>query len=324
MARKPRIHFPGALYHVIARGNRRQKIFRDHRDYELYLQFLKEYKERYRFSLYSYALLPNHIHLLIEVGETPLSRVMHTLQFRYTRNFNIKYRKFGHLFQGRYKAILCERDAYLVELSAYIHLNALRAQLVEDPIGYPWSSYGIYLSDQRDELVDKELILAQFSTNKRRAAKGYEHFVKERAGEGHVKEFYELKDQRLLGEDDFVEDIRKSLNEQLPFIYDIAIGEIVAEVCSVLKIPTESLYSSNRNRLGALGRAVVGCMGRKLGGHYVKAVAEHFNRDPVAITQGIKKVEEKLRDESNFQQAIEKIEKVLTKERKKKYLFTYA
>ena len=130
MARKPCINFPGALYHVIARGNRRQKIFCDDSDYELYLQFLEEYKERYRFSLYAYALLPNHLHLLIEVGEIPLSRLMQTLQFRYTRNFNIKYQKFGHLFQGRYKGILCEKDSYLVEHSAYIHLNALRARLM--------------------------------------------------------------------------------------------------------------------------------------------------------------------------------------------------
>lgn len=211
-----------------------------------------------------------------------------------------------------------------MELSAYIHLNAVRARLVEDPIEYPWSSYRIYLSEQRDELVDKKLVLAQFSRKKRLAVKGYEHFVKERGRQGHVKEFYGLKDQRFLGEDDFVEEVSKCLNEQLPFVYDIPIREIVSEVCSVLKIPTESIYSSNRNRMRTLGRAVVGRMGRKLGGHYVKAVAEHFNRDPVAITQGIKKVEEKLRHENDFQQAIDKIEKMLTKKRKKKYLITYA
>jgi len=128
----------------------------------------------------------------------------------------------------------------------------------------------------------------------------------------------------ILGEDYFVEEVHKRLNEQLPFVYDIPIREIVSEVCSVLKIPSESIYSSNRNPMGALGRAVVGRMGRKLGGHFVKAVAEHFNRDPVAITQGIKKVEEKLRHENDFQQAIEKIERMLTKKRKKKYLVTYA
>jgi REP element-mobilizing transposase RayT len=324
MARKPRIHFPGALYHVIARGNRGQKIYRDDSDYELYLQFLEEYKERYRFALYAYALLPNHLHLLIEVGEIPLSRLMQTLQFRYTRNFNIKYRKFGHLFQGRYKAILCEKDAYLVELSAYIHLNGVRARLAGDPIEYPWSSYRIYMSEQRSELVDKELILAQFSKKRKIAVKGYENFVKERTGQGHVKAFYELKDQRLLGEDEFVEEVHRGLNEDLSFVYDIRIREMVSEVGLVLKIPTEFINSADRNRLGALGRGVVGLIGRKLGGHTIKAVAEHFNRDPVAITQGVKKVETKLREESDFKQAIEKIEKGLTKKRQKKYLNTYA
>jgi REP element-mobilizing transposase RayT len=324
MARKSRIHFPGALYHVIARGNRGQKIYRDERDYELYLQFLEEYKERYRFALHAYALLPNHLHLLIEVGEIPLSRLMQTIQFRYTRNFNIKYRKFGHLFQGRYKAILCEKDAYLVELSAYIHLNGVRAGLAGDPIEYPWSSYRIYMSEQRSELVDKDLILAQFSKKRKLAMKGYEHFVKERTCQGHVKAFYELKDQRLLGEDEFVEEVHRGLNEELSFVYDIPIREMVSEVGLVLKIPTELINSADRNRLGALGRGVVGLIGRKLGGHTIKAVAENFNRDPVAITQGVKKVETKLREDGEFKQAIEKIEKRLTKKRQKKYLITYA
>jgi putative transposase len=95
MARKPRIHFPGAFYHVIVRGNRREKIFHDNEDYQRYLSFLSEYKDRYGFFLYAYALMPNHVHLLIEVATFPLSRIMQNLQFRYTRNFNIKYKKSG-------------------------------------------------------------------------------------------------------------------------------------------------------------------------------------------------------------------------------------
>ncbi len=94
--------------------------------------------------------MPNHVHLLIEVFETPLSKLMQNLQFRYTRNFNIKYKKRSHLFQGRYKAILCEKDSYFLELSAYIHLNPVRAGLVEDPINYRWSSEA---APQTDELM---------------------------------------------------------------------------------------------------------------------------------------------------------------------------
>ena len=324
MARKPRIHFPGAFYHVISRGNRRQNIFREYSDYERYLQFLAEYKERYRFFLYAYALMPNHVHLLVEVGEPPLSRLMQVLQFRYTRNFNIKYRKTGHLFEGRYKAILCEKDSYLLELSAYIHLNPVRSGLAEDPTDYRWTSYRTYLTGENDDLVDTHRVLMQFSRRTRDAVREYARFVRERSDQGHVGEFYELKDQRFLGEDEFVEEVRRGLNEKLPVVYDIAVAEIVSKVSLVLGIPLELIYSVNRNRNGAHGRAVAGYLGRKLGGHQVKAVAEHFSRDPVAISQGMKKLEGRLSGERTLREAIEKIEKALTRKRRAKYLFTCA
>jgi putative transposase len=324
MARKPRIHFPGALYHIISRGNRRQNIFREHRDYQRYLEFLKEYKVRYRFSVYAYALMPNHIHLLVEVGETPVSRVMQALLFRYTRNFNIKYRKTGHLFEGRYKAILCEKDSYLLELSAYVHLNPVRAGLAEDPTDYRWTSYRTYLTGESDDLVDTQRVLIQFSRKTRDAIREYDRFVKDRVGQGHVGEFYELKDQRFLGEDEFVEEVRRGLNEKLPSVYDITVAEIASKVSLVLGIPLDSIYSTNRNRNGALGRAVVGYLGRRVCGHQVKAVAEHFSRDPVAISLGMKKLEGRLRGERTLREAMEKIEKALTRDRRPKYLFTYA
>jgi REP element-mobilizing transposase RayT len=125
MARKPRIHFPGALYHVITRGNRRQGIFQDEKDLEQFLTYLSNCKNRFPFCLYAYALMQNHLHFLIEVGEIPLSRIMQSLLFGYAHYFNRRYREVGHLFQGRYKAILCDKDAYLLELVRYIHLNPL-------------------------------------------------------------------------------------------------------------------------------------------------------------------------------------------------------
>jgi len=308
IVRKPRIHFPGAFYHVIARGNRREKIFRDEKDYQLYLNFLSEYEDRYDFSLYAYTLMPNHVHLLIEVGEVPLSRIMQNLQFRYTRNFNIKYKNYGHLFQGRYKAILCEKDSYLLELSAYIHLNAVRAGLVEDPINYRWCSYRSYLREEKDNLVERDFILAQFSNKKKVAIKEYERFVKGHIGQGHREDFYGLKDQRFLGEDTFVEHVHRRLNEQAPFVYNLSLGEIVSEVSTVLNISTDLFYSPTRNRQGALGRIIVGYLGRKLGGHQIKGTAEHFNRDPVVISQGIKRLESKLNKGESFAKTMISIE----------------
>ena len=324
MARKPRIHFVGALYHVISRGNRGQVIFRDEGDYERYWRFLGEYKKRYGVVFYAYALMPNHLHLLVQVRDAPLSRVMQALQFRYTRTFNIRYRKSGHLFQGRYKAILCERDAYLLKLSAYLHLNPVRAGLVDDPMDYRWTSYGAYVKGRGDELVDTGLVLAQFSRNRSSAMRGYERFVRDLIYQGHRKEFYEVKDQRFLGEDEFVEEVRRGLDEEGPGLYDISIAELVSEVSFVLGISSDLIYSESRNRQGALGRAVVGYVGRKLAGHRVKAVAGHFHRDPVAISQGMQKLEVRLREDSAFRGVVKRIEETLTRDRKRKYLFTYA
>lgn len=318
MPRKPRIHYPGALYHVIARGNRNEKVFLTEKDYKLYLRFLGEYKDRYGFFLYAYALMPNHLHLLIEVGDTPLARVMQNLQFRYTRNFNIKYKKNGHLFQGRYKAILCEKDSYFLELSAYIHLNPVRASIVKDSLDYPWSSYRAYVKDRGTDLVDRDLLWAQFSERKRVAIKRYEKFIKKRIGQGYREDLYRLKDQRFLGEEEFVEDVRRSLNEEPPYCYDIPISEIVSVVSVNLGIPADLFYTSNRNRPGARGRAIVGYLARKLSNHKIKAVATHFERDPVVVGRGIKRFEQRIREEKATAETISSIENALTRKRKPK------
>jgi putative transposase len=118
MARKPRVEFEGAFYHVIVRGNHRQKIFRDDRDRLYYLDRVEHYRQRYQFRLYAYVLMSNHVHFLLETGNTPLSKIVQGIQFTYSQYYNRRYRTVGHLFQGRYKAILCDRDAYLLSWSA--------------------------------------------------------------------------------------------------------------------------------------------------------------------------------------------------------------
>ena len=127
MARKPRVHFTGALYHVMSRGNQGQAIFKSDQDRQRYLDFLKDGQKRFGYRLYAYVLMGNHVHHLIEIGQTPLSKVMQNILFRYTRYWNRRYKKTGHLFQGRYKAILCDKDSYLLELIRYLHLNPVNS-----------------------------------------------------------------------------------------------------------------------------------------------------------------------------------------------------
>ena len=316
MGRRARIHFAGAFYHVIARGNRGQKIFREDGDYRLYLKFLKEYKDRFGCCLYAYALMPAHVHLLVETGATALSKVMQVLQFRYTRNFNIKYRKWGHLFQSRYKAILCERDSYLLELSAYLHLNPVRAGLVDDPSKYPWSSYPSYMSKEIGSLVDRDFLFSRFSGKRGVARREYEKFVKSRMGQGRRDDFYELKEQRFLGPNEFVEDIHRRIKEEPALVYDLGIGEIVSAVGSMFGITRGNFYSFRRSRQGALGRSVAAFLGKKWGGHAFKEFAEHFKRDPVVISKGVRGVEKRLEEDRPFARSIGMIEKTLTQNRK--------
>ena len=142
MARRPRVFAPGLLYHVIVRGNQRRKTFRSDADYKTYLDRLDKYRTQCRVRIYAYCLMPNHVHLLVETGSTPLAKFMQGVQQSYTQYFNRRYRKVGHLFQGRYKAIICERDRYLQTLIRYIHLNPVRAKLVIRPERYAYSEIG--------------------------------------------------------------------------------------------------------------------------------------------------------------------------------------
>lgn len=297
MARKPRVHFSGAFYHVIARGNKGAEVFRSAHDYNLYLRFLREYKSRYPFFLYAYALMPTHIHLLVETRETPLSKIMQSLQFRYTRNYNLHYQTWGHLFQGRYKAFLCEKDPYFLELSAYIHLNPARAGLVKEPVSYPWSSYKAYALEVSDDLLDQRVLLEHFSNSPSKARKAYARFVKARLEQGKREEFYKAKDQRFLGSQEFVEEVRKKKAQGEKFKYLLSIPEIVSVVVPALGIPKDIIYNESRNRKGAHARAVVAYLARGLAKNTFKSVAEHFSRDPVAISQGVKKLETAIRSD---------------------------
>ena len=134
MARKPRVHVPGGIYHVMLRGNGGQDIFFEPEDRGEIYRLLGEGTARFEYRVHAYCLMSNHLHLAVEVGRIPLSRGMQNLAFRYTRWINRREKRMGHLFQGRYRALLVDRDAYLLELVRYIHLNPVRAGLVEEPL----------------------------------------------------------------------------------------------------------------------------------------------------------------------------------------------
>jgi len=155
-------------------------------------------------------LMSNHAHLLIETPEAPLSKIMQLINQTYTQYFNKKYDKVGHVFQGRYKSFLCDRDEYLLSLVRYIHLNPVRAKLVKDPHEYKWSSHNDYIAGAKG-LVDADRVLSIFSKKVSQARRKYRNFMVEAIGEGRNDSLYQAVIQQILGDDKFIEEVEKKI-----------------------------------------------------------------------------------------------------------------
>jgi REP element-mobilizing transposase RayT len=178
MARPLRVEYPGAFYHVINRGNHREKIFKSARDHEKFIQYLEKAAERFALIIHTYCLMGNHYHLLVETPEPNLSMTMQWLNVSYATYFNRRHNRSGHLFQGRFGAILIEADAYLHHLSRYIHLNPVRAGIVNAPEQYRWSSYPAIVGEQiPPKFLKTSWLLSNFGKNKEEARKSYREFV---------------------------------------------------------------------------------------------------------------------------------------------------
>jgi REP element-mobilizing transposase RayT len=289
-----------------------------------YLSYVSEYKAKYSFHLYAFALMKNHCHLLLEVKGVPLSKIMQVLQFRYTRYFNKRYRKVGHLFQGRYKAILCDKETYLLELTRYLHLNPVRAGMVRDPEEYPWTGHMGYLRKVKENLIDADLVLSQFSRKRSLARKQYREFVVDGLDRGHERKYYQVKDQLYLGEDEFVDKVEGLKKSHEPSYWEVPVEKIVREVIGGTGIPRDRLYSLTRDRQGAFVRNLVAYLARKLAGFRVKEIAQHFNREPMTISLGVKKVEKLFQQDKDFLKRVEIMEMNLKEKSKKKYFITIA
>jgi putative transposase len=223
MPRHPRVHAPGVLYHVMARGNNGQKVFYGAGDYEAFLEQLLVVKGRYPFYLYAYVLMPNHFHLLLEVQESPTARIMQSLLTGYVRRFNRTHRHKGHLFQGRYKAILCDRDSYLMELVRYIHLNPLRAKMVKRPGQWQWSGHGEYLRRDHRGLIDPSPVMDELGTRER-----YEAFIRGGVKESYRAEWHPGEHAPFLGATGFVKKLTKPRKEapRQPLALEVLISQV--------------------------------------------------------------------------------------------------
>lgn len=221
MSRPLRLEFAGALYHITSRGNERKAIYKEESDFGLFIEVLEHVCERFNWVVHAYCLMTNHYHLLVETPDANLSKGMRQLNGIYTQKFNKKYKRVGHLYQGRYKSILVDKDDYLLELARYIVLNPVRAKgMVDHPQEWQWSSYHetVGLRPMPEWLASNALLL-MFSKQKETAIKRYKEFVEQGIGKDV---WQDIKSQVYLGNDEFVEQHKLLAEKEV----DTSISEI--------------------------------------------------------------------------------------------------
>lgn len=275
MARPLRIEFAGALYHLTSRGDGREAIFLDDDDRKLFLEGLAEVVRDCNWAIHAYCLMDNHYHLLVETPEGNLARGMRQLNGVYTQRFNRKHGRVGHVFQGRYKAILVQEDAYLLELSRYIVLNPVRAGMACNPAEWPWSSYCATAGlAEAPVWLCTDGLLSAFSDRRRAAVAEYAAFVA--AGIHQPGPWGSLKSQIFLGSDAFVTELQGHLRPAIP----------LHEIPTIQQRPPPpplSQFAQVHDRDEAIQRAYAS------GGYSLKEIGNYFGLHYSRISRIIQK-----------------------------------
>ena len=223
--------------------------------------------------------MPNHVHLPLETGATPLAKFMQGQQQSYTQYFNRTHRKVGHLFQGRYKAIICEKDTYLLALVRYIHLNPVRAGLVKRPERYPYTGHGSYLISGSAKILEAGPVL-----NLLGGKKHYEKFVLEGMSESHNEEYYAVEDQRFLGEEGFGKELSREAGEKEERKTKKPIEAAFNEIARRLEIAAEALRGKDRRWEVSRKRAEAAVALVREYGYTVSGVAKYLRRDQANVS----------------------------------------
>lgn len=260
MGRPLRIFIPGYAYHVIARGNERKNIFKSDADMKRFLKIMEEARKKYQFIIFAYVLMSNHYHLLLEIKQSNLSQVMQYINTSYGIYFNRKYKRSGHLFQGRFKAVIVEHGQDLKLVTAYIHLNPARAGMVEKLIDYQWSSHRQYTGGTEKGIAEPAYVLKHFSNDRSEAIKKYEKYLKETAMDTNDDKKTRIYGEYAMGSESFVREIKlmfkdKKLSEEivgrkkLRKIYESK--EIIKAVVDFYKVSENELrYKKSRWNCG--------------------------------------------------------------------------
>ncbi|WP_035382677.1 transposase [Ferriphaselus sp. R-1] len=274
MARPLRIELAGGLYHVTSRGDRREDIFLDEADRLAWLELFGQVCRRFNWVCHAWCLMDNHFHIVVETVEGNLAQGMRQLNGVYTQTFNRTHGRVGHVFQGRYKAVMVEKDSYLLELARYVVLNPLRACMVKEVAAWPWSSYAAMTGTQpAPAWLQTDWILGQFSSQRPRAIIQYIDFV--RAGVGLASVWEQLEGQIYLGSEAFIKRMQQ--------IADTAtIGEIPRAQRRPPAKPLTHYQDKHRDAKAAMVAAYA------TGDYTMQEIADHFGVHYATVSRAVK------------------------------------
>lgn len=314
MARPVRIEYPGAVYHVITRGNNRQPIFKDDHDRGTYLEKLFFYCEQKEVELLCYCLLTNHVHLLLHTPQGKLSKMMQPFQTSYTVYFNRRHRHTGHVFEQRYKAFLVDRDNYLLQVSRYIHLNPVGAGMVERPQDYRWSSYSGYVKEGKIPGLNRQLILDQFEGKGRRGVSRYRDFVEGGLKRGEEWSKLAIFRQAFIGDEDFAERAVKKVKKASLIQGCYSLADIVLTLCKVVKVQRDEVGRASKEARVQRAREILMYVARRYSKASLEEVVSYLGvRDLSTVSHGVRRAERRMREEQDFREDVERALKGLGK-----------
>ena len=334
MPRKSRIDAPGALHHIIARGIDRGKIFQDPADKRNFLDRLAEIIKATKTCCYAWALIPNHFHLLLRTGQTPVATVMRKLLTGHALWFNRRHRRYGHLFQNRYKSILCQQDSYLLELVRYIHLNPLRARLVPKLSSldkYSFSGHSVIMGHRSNDWQDIRTVLRLFGEKESTARGQYRAYVEKgialgkrndliggglirsHGGWANVKamrraKIFEKADERILGDGDFVQEVLSRAEEKLKRssmlqAEGVTLECIADRVADLFKLQTSELWMPGKHRQRVRAKSLLCFWANRELGISMARLARRLNVSVMAVSYAVQRGE-KIAREFNFTELI--------------------
>ena len=322
MPRQSRIDAFGALHHVISRGIARQEIFLDDKDRDRFLDRLGSILLETDTRCYAWALIPNHFHLLLKTGNTPLSTVMRRTLTSHAIQFNRRHKRWGHLFQNRYRSILCQEETYLFELVRYIHLNPLRARVVDgiETLGrYKYAGHSVLLGQRKNDWQDTDYVLQRFGKHYSDARRKYRRFVEQGANLGKrleltggglvrstggwtaLKELRKVKvgikgDERILGDSDFVSQALEHADEQLERKYRLQLqgydfDSLTRRVAVLMDMPVGQVIAAGKNRRTVRARSLLCFWAVRQCGMTMSSLAKKMEISSTGVSQSVKRGE---------------------------------